>query len=63
MKDAGEISDTRDYYRKILPFYEKESVSRIRSGRFSHPSPNRPRSGVTVALNLRVISLIAPLSA
>jgi SAM-dependent methyltransferase len=28
MKDAAEISETRDYYRKILPFYEKESVSR-----------------------------------
>jgi hypothetical protein len=28
MEDAAEISDTRDSYRKILPFYEKESVSR-----------------------------------
>ncbi len=28
MRDAAEISDARDYYRKILPFYEKESVSR-----------------------------------
>ena len=25
---ADEISSTRDYYRKILPFYEKESLSR-----------------------------------
>lgn len=28
MEDAEEISSARDYYRKILPFYEKESVSR-----------------------------------
>jgi SAM-dependent methyltransferase len=28
MEDAAEISDARGYYRKILPFYEKESVSR-----------------------------------
>ena len=28
MEDAAEVSDARDYYRKILPFYEKESVSR-----------------------------------
>lgn len=28
MEDATEISDARDYYRRILPFYEKESVSR-----------------------------------
>ncbi len=26
--DAAEISGARDYYRKILPFYEKESVAR-----------------------------------
>lgn len=26
--DAAEVSSARDYYRKILPFYEKESVSR-----------------------------------
>ena len=26
--DSAEISDARDYYRKILPFYEKESVAR-----------------------------------
>ena len=28
MEDAAEISDARGYYRKILPFYEQESVSR-----------------------------------
>lgn len=27
-QDAAEVSSARDYYRKILPFYEKESVSR-----------------------------------
>jgi SAM-dependent methyltransferase len=26
--DAAEIADARDYYRRILPFYEKESVAR-----------------------------------
>jgi SAM-dependent methyltransferase len=26
--DAAEISEARDYYRKILPFYENESVAR-----------------------------------
>ncbi|MEP6995387.1 MAG: class I SAM-dependent methyltransferase [Acidobacteriota bacterium] len=26
--DASEISDARNYYRRILPFYEKESLSR-----------------------------------
>ena len=28
MDDADEISNARDYYRKILPFYEKESLAR-----------------------------------
>jgi SAM-dependent methyltransferase len=28
MEDAAEISDARDYYRRILPFYRLESVSR-----------------------------------
>lgn len=28
MDDTAEISDALDYYRKILPFYEKESVGR-----------------------------------
>ena len=28
LTDAAEISSARDYYRKILPFYEKESLSR-----------------------------------
>ncbi len=28
LDDAAEISSARDYYRKILPFYEKESLSR-----------------------------------
>ena len=28
MEDAAEVSSARDYYRRILPFYEKESVSR-----------------------------------
>ena len=32
MEDAAEISDARDYYRKILPFYEKEAVSRAHLG-------------------------------
>ena len=27
MEDSAEVSSARDYYRKILPFYEKESVS------------------------------------
>jgi SAM-dependent methyltransferase len=32
MEDAAEISDARDYYRKILLFYEKESISRAHLG-------------------------------
>jgi hypothetical protein len=29
--EAAEISEATDYYRKILPFYEKESVARAHS--------------------------------
>jgi SAM-dependent methyltransferase len=53
VEDFVEISDTRDYYRKILPFYEKESVSSAHLGFWRGIARKaRPRSILEVGAGL-----------